>query len=235
MATKQQKVGSDNVRAKSDRKADIVFCIDATLSMDPCFDGIKDNLDVFLNGLGSHGAVDYRFKLLAYRDYHDPRCGVPWKESEFTDSASKFLELLNDIEPDGGGDIPESTLDALYLSIKSKWRSDSGLQRVVVLLTDSDSHPTISKKTYNLPDNTVERVIQEFQTLTHSMLFMIAPDFPVYQKINKSMSNADKKIFFKRLPVNEASSGISKKYEGLANVDFNKILKFISESISSSF
>ena len=106
--------------AQTDRKADIVFCIDATGSMDPCFSGIKTNLDEFLSGLDSHGAVDWRFKLLAYRDKHDANCGIPWQEFEFTNSATVFLSQLNSIRPNGGGDLPESTLDALFFSIKSQ-------------------------------------------------------------------------------------------------------------------
>ena len=221
--------------AQTDRKADIVFCIDATGSMDPCFSGIKTNLDEFLSGLDSHGAVDWRFKLLAYRDKHDANCGIPWQEFEFTNSATVFLSQLNSIRPNGGGDLPESTLDALFFSIKSKWRTDSGLQRVIVLLTDADSHPELHSSTYSYPDNNVERVIQEFQTLRHSMLFMIAPDFPIYQKIDKSMEEKNKKIFFESLPMNESKTDIETKYKGLNNVDFRMILKMISESISSSF
>lgn len=231
MATQYVEFGT----AQTDRKADIVFCIDATGSMDPCFNGIKTNLDEFLKGLSSHGAVDWRFRILAYRDKHDPRCGVPWQNFEFTNSESTFLNQLNSVTPNGGGDAPESTLDALFLSVNSKWRNDSGLQRVIVLLTDADSHPTLHSSTYDYPDNDVERVIQEFQTLKHSMLFMIAPDLPIYQKIDKAMSDADKKIFFESLPVNDSSTDIEKKYKGLNNVDFKMVLKMISESISSSF
>lgn len=220
--------------AQTDRKADIVFCIDSTGSMDPCFYGIKTNIREFINGLNSHGEVDWRFRLLAYRDKHsDP--GSLWEEFEFTNSSEIFIRNLDSVTPDGGDDLPESTLDALYLAIKSNWRNDAGLQKVVVLLTDADSHPYLHSTTYNFPDNNIERVVQEFQTLKHSMLFMVAPDLPIYQHLDKAMTLADKKVFFKAQPTNDTQTDIDEKYRGLSNVNFKIMFKIISESISSSF
>ena len=220
--------------AQTDRKADIVFCVDATFSMDPCFLGVKNNIREFIDGLNTQGEVDWRFKLLAYRDKHsNPE--TLWQEFEFTNSAEVFKKNLDSVTPIGGNDLPESTLDALYISIKSKWRTDAELQRVIVLLTDADSHPLLHPTTYNFPDNNIDRVVQEFQTLKHSMLFMIAPDFPIYKKLDEAMTKANKKIFFKPLPINETKTDIEDKYRGLNNVNFKIMLKIISESISSSF
>ena len=110
--------------AKSERKADIVFCIDATGSMTPCFDGIMENIENFIEGLDSEGAVDWRFRLLAYRDKHnDP--DSPWENFPFTSSSSEFIAQLRSVEPSGGrsassmNEDSESTLDALYIAIKS--------------------------------------------------------------------------------------------------------------------
>lgn len=221
--------------AITERNADIVFCIDSTESMEPCFAGIKANLNEFINDLGLVGTVDWRFRLVAYRDKHDKDCGVPWQEFEFTKSAETFINNLKCVTPRGGGDASESTLDALYISIKSRWRTNAGLQKVIILLTDADSHPTLHHSTYSRPDNNVERVIQEFQTLKHSMLWLIAPDFPIYQKISERMESADKKIIFEPLPLNGSQTEIDAMYHGLRNINYKMILKMISNSISNSF
>jgi hypothetical protein len=225
----------DRGNAQTDRLADIVFCIDSTGSMKPCFDGMKANLNNFIVGLDKYGAVNWRFRLVGYRDYHDPSAKEKWDIFDFTDSKSEFLSQLSSVIPFGGGDAPESTLDALYISVTSEWRGVSNLQRVVVLLTDADSHATISPRTYSRPDNDIERIIQEFQTLTHSMLFMIAPKFPIYKQISERMTRAKKKVIFDPLPINSSGTGIDSKYLGLENVDFGMMLKVIAESISSSF
>jgi hypothetical protein len=215
------------------RNADIVFCIDATGSMEPCFSGIKNNLTDFIAGLNSNGAVDWRFKLLAYRDKHsDPLC--LWQDFPFTASADEFKANLNLVTPSGGEDEEESTLDALYMATKSDWRKDSSLQRVIVLITDADSHKSLHPSTYNLPDNNIERVAQEFQDLKHSMLFMVAPDVEIYNELDKRLQLADKKVYFDPQEVDEKNTSVA-KYKGLSNVDFKSMLTLISKSISGSY
>jgi hypothetical protein len=225
--------------AKTDRKADIVFCMDATASMAPCFEGVRNNLIGFIDGLSSHGHVDWRFKLLAYRDKHNDPTST-WQDFSFTNSGSVFKSYLNQVKPLGGrtykdmDDDRESSLDALYMAVKSDWRKDSQLQKVVVLLTDSDSHPILHTSTYNLPDNTIEAVLQGFQTLKHSMLYMIAPDVPVYNELDRRLQLANKKVYFDPQEVNGTNKSVA-KYLGLSNIDFKMMLTIIAESISSSF
>lgn len=109
-------------------QADIVFCVDSTGSMQPCIDSVKNNLHRFIDKLTNPIKVDFRLRLISYRDKHDPEnIGDPWLETEFMalDKLNEFREILNDIEANGGGPVKngESTLDALYLAIHSPWRS----------------------------------------------------------------------------------------------------------------
>src|ERR1700749_4002607 len=100
-------------------QADIVFCIDATGSMDPCIESVKDGIYAFVEGLQSAASVDFRLRLIAYRDRHDPDCGRPWHINDFTDSVEEFRSHLEEVAADGGGENPESTIDALYIAIHS--------------------------------------------------------------------------------------------------------------------
>ena len=59
---------------KLSTQADIVFCIDATASMQRCIDGVKQGLTNFIEGIHSAATVDYRLRLIAFRDLHDPTC-----------------------------------------------------------------------------------------------------------------------------------------------------------------
>lgn len=213
------------VSDKIKTSADIVFCMDGTGSMDPCFEGVRNSLVGFVEGLQTAAEVDFRLRLIAYRDRHDPACGTKWDIHGFTSSVSEFREQLSKIKPMGGGDAPESTLDALYLAIHSAWRPHK-TYKTIVLLTDADTHANLSSETYKRPDNDVHRVIQDFQTLRHVLLFMVAPKYPTYEKIEQAMKHADRKIVANFVPVGD------ERYKGLAAVPWPTLMKVVGETIS---
>lgn len=222
---------NDEPRAKRPSKpkteADVVFCIDATGSMAPCIEGVKDGITSFVSGLQSAATVDYRLRLIAYRDLHDPTCNVPWDIYDFTRDAGVFQSWLQSLEANCGQERrgAESALDALYLALHSNWR-EGRAHRTVVLLTDDDSHATLHQGTYSRPDNGVERVIQDFQELRHSMLFMVAPPFPIYKRILDSMKSADRKIIANWVPIDDSPC------EGLKHVDWKPLMTMVGQLIS---
>lgn len=60
--------------------ADIVFCIDASGSMTPAFEGVKNHIVTLLKTLDASGLQtkwDVRFDFLAYRNLED----IMWIES----------------------------------------------------------------------------------------------------------------------------------------------------------
>jgi hypothetical protein len=207
--------------------ADIVFCLDATASMEPCFEGVRNGLYGFVEGLKSAADVDYRLRLIAYRDRHDPDCRVPWQINSFTNSVEDFRAQLAAVTPKGGGGLPESTLDAVYLAIKSDWRLHK-THKTIVLMTDADTHPTLHHSTYNLPDNNIYRVIQEFQSLRHVMLFMVLPRYPLYEQLEKSMKAADRKIVANFVPPDED------RYKGLRGVAWQPLMKLLGQTVSQT-
>lgn len=209
--------------------ADIVFCIDATYSMQPCFDSVKAEVDTFVSGLQSKADVDFRLRLIAYRDLHDPgaRNDPPWTITSFTNSVDEFRNALASVTASGGGDLPESTLDALYLALHSPWRPNK-THKTIVLLTDDDTHPKLAASTYNRPDNDVYRVIQDFQTLRHAMLYMVLPEYPLYTQIEQSMKAADRKILAQWVP----KAKDDERYKGLRAVPWSALLKMLGETIS---
>lgn len=208
-------------------QADIVFCIDATGSMEPCIDGVIDHLYDFVDGLQSAANVDFRLRLIAFRDRHDPDCGTPWHIEEFTSSTEEFKDQLGQVVATGGGDDPESTLDALYLAIHSRWRS-SRTHKTIVLLTDDDTHLTLHPSTYARPDNDIRRVIQDFQTLRHVMLFMVVPEYPAYRQLERAMKDADRKIIASFVPPDD------ERYQGLAAVQWGPLMSVLGQTVSKT-
>lgn len=214
---------------KSRTKADIVFCIDATASMKPCLDAVLGGLNVFVDGLQSAATVDYRLRLIAYRDRHDLTCTVPFEVFDFASSVDEFKSWLSRIKAECNQQYrgAESALDAIYIAAHSPWRTDK-THKTIVLMTDDCSHPSLHPTTYPYPDNTVARVIQDLQELRNSMLFMIAPQCAIYEALERSMKSADRRIVADWVPSGDA------RYEGLRGVDWPRLMLMLGQTVSAA-
>ncbi|MCS0600713.1 VWA domain-containing protein [Streptomyces sp. LP11] len=129
---------------------DIVLCIDATGSMFPVLDSVKSSALQFHDRLNDEMAKkgkaisQLRLKVIAFRDFgDDPSTAI--QQTGFLrlpDQSKDFEGFVRGIDASGGGDIPESGLEALALAINSPW--EQGLDRrrhVIVMFTDAPAHP----------------------------------------------------------------------------------------------
>ncbi|MFD5698589.1 vWA domain-containing protein [Streptomyces lasiicapitis] len=129
---------------------DIVLCIDATASMFPVLDHVKASSLQFHDKLNDVMAKkgkaisQLRLKVIAFRDFgDDPASAI--EQTGFLhlpSQATDFERFVRGIDATGGGDIPESGLEALALAVNSPW--EKGLDRrrhVVVMFTDAPAHP----------------------------------------------------------------------------------------------
>lgn len=140
---------------------DIVFLMDTTGSMQPAIDDLKKNIKLFFKSL-SNGDVnggctvkDWRARVIGYRDVtHDSEWFI---NNPFTRDESEIENQLDRLEAEGGGDEPESLLDALYKVAKfgstpkmaqeedpEMWRYRSEAARIVIVFSDASFHPTTS-------------------------------------------------------------------------------------------
>ena len=84
-----------------------------------------------------------RVKVIAFRDFGD-RADDAIEETDFfqlPENASAYEDFVRKLEPRGGGDEPESGLEALALAIRAPW--ERGLDRrrhVIVVFTDASAH-----------------------------------------------------------------------------------------------
>ena len=113
--------------------------------MDTYINGVKDRAIEFSEILASKGAM-YKLGLIGFGDL-----GEKEKPSvyNFTDDVPKFQKQVKNIPRTYGGDIPESSLDALETGVEllNSHRDDGSARNIFILITDAPPHvPTHSGK-----------------------------------------------------------------------------------------
>lgn len=222
-----------------DYTVDMVFCIDATGSMED-FTGsqkkiinmVKQNALNFYHDfsevMSSKGkkARQLRVRVIAFRDYRadgehamlvtDFFC-LPQQEQEFE-------ACINSIHADGGGDIPEDGLEALAYAIKSKWTTEGAKKRqVIVVWTDACTHQLGYGSTSPYYPKGMPRDMAELNDWWDDMdenykrLVIFAPDEPGWSYISQNWDNV--------VHIPSAAGN------GLAEQSYGEILNHIANSV----
>jgi hypothetical protein len=138
----QPKLLSSRTRAAStSTKVEVVFIIDSTGSMSSAISGVKNNVAQFAAKLYEKG-LTLRLGLIDFKDITYDGLGTtvvhkqsysPW----FT-SYAEFLDALKTVSATGGGDEPETPIDALGFLVDDTtmlWSSDA--YKFAILVTDA--------------------------------------------------------------------------------------------------
>ncbi len=139
-----------------DYTVDMVFCIDATGSMEDTtgtqnkiINMVKQNAISFYNDFNrvmtekGKKVRQLRVRVIAFRDYiADGQYAMMVTDFfHLPQQAAEFEACINSIHADGGGDIPEDGLEALAYAIKSPWTTEGAKKRqVIVVWTDAGAH-----------------------------------------------------------------------------------------------
>ena len=119
-------------------KADIIFVVDTTISMDYYIVNVKYNLKAFVEELNRFN-VAASFALIEFKDIT-----VDGKESTnikkygsncWTSNINKFKKKVEKLETGGGGDIPETPIDALEKARQLKKHASA--KKHIILVTDA--------------------------------------------------------------------------------------------------
>jgi len=150
MADLQDMLGSIGSSEEGiDTNVDIVFVIDATRSMQTTIDMVKTSALSFEENLGvclkDAGRIvrNLRIKVVWFRDfYYDGK--YAFGESRFfelPEEKEDFHDFVTGINEAGGGDEPESALEALTLAMRSDFVQEGERKRhIIVLFTDAEAH-----------------------------------------------------------------------------------------------
>ena len=229
---------------------DIVFCLDVTGSMRECLEQLKAHLGSFIAELEKPVAVqdgvvgvvtDWRLRLLPFRDLEaDPPTGdhpAIVDDFPFCETTSEFRVQLEDprCEASGGGDEPESALDAIYRATKkSAWRPADEAHRFVILFTDATTKGTLHPSTRGVP-NDVQEVVQALR-IQRIKLIMFAPTASEYVALYKAFEGdagrAQLAIDYKLKKDREEAVAFFKMEDDAAKAEFASILTSLAKTIS---
>lgn len=121
------------------RRADILFVLDCTGSMQGEIDAIKDTIAEFADTIESDG-VRARVGLIEFRDRLEGEEArvLNFESQPFTAKPALFRAELSKLRAEGGGSAPESSLDAVMLALRQPFSTEAS--KVIVLITDAPPH-----------------------------------------------------------------------------------------------
>jgi hypothetical protein len=215
---------------------DIVFCIDVTGSMTPIIDQVKANALRFYDDVQSNlttkgkNVDQLRVRVIGFRDFVADGAAALDESPFFTlpDERADFSAFVNGLVAEGGGDAPESGLEAVALAIDSPWTTTGDRRRqVIVVWTDQPAQPLNPSV---LPPDIASRVSPDFSALTDAWedeqgrmgssskrLILFAPDGPGWSDISGVWENV----------VHHPSQAGG----GLSEVDYGTIIDSIGNSV----
>jgi hypothetical protein len=179
---------------------DLVFLIDVTGSMSPCIDALRQNIGLFIDYLVSGDGEqnqtpvkDWRAKAVGYRDIE---VDTEWfVDAPFVRDVTQLKAQLSALAATGGGDEPETLLDALYRVINmgqsevtaqvpdgNRWRARGNATRVIIVFTDASF-----KETMTIPE-AMGGTWQDISTACHNnriYLNLFAPNMECYQRLSE--------------------------------------------------
>jgi hypothetical protein len=220
---------------------DIVFCIDVTGSMTPVIEAVKRNVQTFHSRLNaamaekSKSISQLRLRVIAFRDYADNPADA-METTDFLvlpDQQGDFERFVSRLHAGGGGDEPESGLEALAVAIDSDW--ERGLDRrrhVIAMFTDASAHQL---------GDAAARIVPTYPQSVPATIDELFDRWGYPSSQEAAMENAAKRLLLfapDTLPWNVIAADWnntiflpSKAGEGLEEVEMAEIIEAIANSI----
>ena len=158
---------------------DIVFCIDCTnrAAIANCMESQIMKFVEALNTTNEKLFVDWRARVVGYGDLEMEE--AVQNGNEFVSDVDQIRKQLNGLEPCYGGDIPESTLDAICYAVKtSDWRERC--HKAIFVLTDAPTKGLHSSTQKVFGVCNVDELKMDLVE-KHIKLFLWGPNDPVYE------------------------------------------------------
>lgn len=218
--------------------ADFIFLIDGTGSMAPCMDALKQSIEVFLDSINAPQATvhDWRGKVVLYRDQQLD--GSKWLEDNpFVTDGAALKGQIDAMQAKGGGDEPESALDALHKLATypqaakgaqdvgpHEWRYRSAAARVVIVFSDATFKPTM---TYDAGAGGTAEDVRNVLMNNKIILVMYVPDDPGWEDLGST-----DKAEYEPIPGPDFVQGLRALVADQSK--FEKVMIALAKSVSKS-
>ncbi len=207
---------------------DFVMLVDATGSMGPCIGAIKETLGVLIDEISGPQSVirDWRGRVVGFRDKKVD--GSDWfVDNPFVRDVAALRSQVSALDAKGGGDEPESLLEALAQVVEapvsessqeddpSKWRGGL-VRRAVIVFTDATCHG----------DMAAIDVVNQLHAKKMSV-FLFGPNEACYEEL----MSADKAEWFK---LEKAPDYVTAMQTAAKNRDsFSRIMAAFAKTLSA--
>ena len=222
---------------------DIVFLLDASGSMKECLRAVTDNIASFVDTLSSpdaNGGVlikDWRIRVVGYRD-KEADGSQWWLDNPFSSDVAQVKANLAALEARGGGDEPESLLDAMYTlsqwpsadkgapASPTGWRHRHEATRIVIIFTDASCKPNFTAADGST--GSVSDLINNYHA-SKLKVCLFAPETPLYADLS-SMNGLEWE------PVGTLDSNpVQALKEFVSNTGhFRKVMEALAKTVSVS-
>lgn len=148
------------------QKADIVFVLDCTGSMQGEINAVRDAIADFVDTIEAQG-VRARVGLIEFRDrlIREEHRVITFDGQPFTNDPKLFRQQIAHLHAHGGGDEPESSLDAVMLALQQPFAPEAN--KVIVLVTDAPPH---------IPDaetKSIEDVVRKMHEVEVDQVYLV--------------------------------------------------------------
>jgi hypothetical protein len=124
-------------------QVDLAFVVDTTGSMGSFIDAARQHMIALLRSLtsGVETQPALRLAVVEYRDHPPQDHTFVARPHDFQADLARCQKVINNLQPNGGGDAPEAVYDGLEVACEQlHWRRHSC--RLAVLVGDSPPHGT---------------------------------------------------------------------------------------------
>ncbi|MBI2263903.1 MAG: VWA domain-containing protein [Armatimonadetes bacterium] len=120
-------------------RIDVVFLVDTTGSMGDEISVVKDKIGELMDSVeGGTPKPLVRYSIVAYRDRGED---YVVKKFPLASDRKQIAAWIQDIQADGGGDLPESVNEALHAAVQEmNWDLSPRCERILFLIGDAGPH-----------------------------------------------------------------------------------------------
>ena len=210
-------------RPKLMGKADIVLLCDSTGSMNPTREGLLSYLNTFIDSLlttqtKNQAPLDWRIKFFTCKDMDVDANAMDFSGEWMVQEGEVKNAIQSRFLPEGGGDEPESTLDAMFKAAREvDWSPDR--THIMMVFTDASTKPLSVDASKGVMRVAGEIISNRIYT------FLFAPEDPVYRELESNGSQAGKSRF-------EYSASFSRE-SGLKELDWENVLNKVGKTVSN--